>query len=416
MSSDENKLRNNLDKDPERRRGSFVGTDSQKSDLVGHFESQEEDVKQATKEAKASKATQLGSKKSLSKEGDAKQPVESPLIQNHEQELDTKRKSNQPVFNLTQLIPLPPRDHIFFNSTRKKKVVELIDKATGQVIVCFRGIQDAGHALGVERRQIAKACQMYVTSRNPSEDDRSLFRRFDTFFLRYGLNGSKPVAYLYGAHDQDFEQITETQEQRIARFRKMHKQDMKKTRKPELSAKHKILTDDKTVSAATKPPKKQVNAVPPIEFTTTRSKKDLITQSSNTKQPSLIRPSVLQVSKPTRTREEPLVLNPNFSRSQLRQGIADPRYNVQSSEATSAQPSELAVDFLCLLCQTNNAQVVFEPCRHCVMCVECGKQLGFLEGSKFCPSCRVPITGSSTPVLARLIRPRIYSAFCFTKS
>jgi hypothetical protein len=63
----------------------------------------------------------------------------------------------------------------------------------------------------------------------------------------------------------------------------------------------------------------------------------------------------------------------------------------------------------CMVCQVAQVQVVFEPCYHSVLCEPCSMN-GF---NVFCPLCRTPITGKCKPKAARLVRPRVYSAYSF---
>ena len=75
------------------------------------------------------------------------------------------------------------------------------------------------------------------------------------------------------------------------------------------------------------------------------------------------------------------------------------------------------VESLCIWCQDNNAHVVFEPCKHCIMCTSCVTKHDFYnekqKGKKFCPTCRTPIIGTSSPLIAKLARPRVYSVYSF---
>mmetsp|Transcript_13620 Transcript_13620/g.13805 ORF Transcript_13620/g.13805 Transcript_13620/m.13805 type:complete len:281 (-) Transcript_13620:415-1257(-) len=64
----------------------------------------------------------------------------------------------------------------------------------------------------------------------------------------------------------------------------------------------------------------------------------------------------------------------------------------------------------CIMCQNQIANIVFEPCQHCVLCIHCVER-GFCRS--FCPICRIPIRSRSQPSRSKIIRPRIFSAHSF---
>ena len=74
------------------------------------------------------------------------------------------------------------------------------------------------------------------------------------------------------------------------------------------------------------------------------------------------------------------------------------------------QPPRGAFHGDCIVCQTNKADLVFEPCQHNVLCSECN-QKGIC--SKWCPTCRTPITERIQPSSAVVVRPQVYSAYSF---
>ena len=77
---------------------------------------------------------------------------------------------------------------------------------------------------------------------------------------------------------------------------------------------------------------------------------------------------------------------------------------------TLRQPPRGAFHGDCVCCQTNKADLVFEPCQHNVLCSECNKK-GIC--SKWCPTCRTPITKRIQPSSAVVVRPQVYSAYSF---
>ena len=74
------------------------------------------------------------------------------------------------------------------------------------------------------------------------------------------------------------------------------------------------------------------------------------------------------------------------------------------------QPSRGTFQGDCIACQTNKADLVFEPCQHNVLCEECSKK-GIC--SKWCPTCRTVITNRIQPSSAIVVRPQVYSAYSF---
>lgn len=211
--------------------------------------------------------------------------------------------------------------------TRPKKIIELVNSITDDVIVCFRGTTDACRALGLGRAEVLAACASG-----------------DTLFKGYSLRHGNPFvptkAYEYGAHNADYKKSEETHEARLARFIKVHAEDSKLS----------LPVPEPDIAAdATLPP-----------------------------------PKVIHELEQTARIAEPMTL---------------------------ALPglSNMHHDMTCMLCQAAQVQVVFEPCYHCVLCEPCS-----MIGCKvFCPLCRTPITGKCKPKAARLVRPRVYSAYSF---
>ena len=86
-------------------------------------------------------------------------------------------------------------------------------------------------------------------------------------------------------------------------------------------------------------------------------------------------------------------------------GVPFPHHSQQHPQ----QQPEDEVQTMCIFCQEKPARIVFEPCQHCVMCLDCSEQ----GAKKFCPLCRTPIVTRVEPTYVRLVRPRIYSAYSF---
>jgi len=63
---------------------------------------------------------------------------------------------------------------------------------------------------------------------------------------------------------------------------------------------------------------------------------------------------------------------------------------------------------LCIICQDTRAEIVFDPCKHAVLCETCFSK-GFCK--KFCPTCRTPLLSTTKPMKIRIVRPRVFSAY-----
>lgn len=64
---------------------------------------------------------------------------------------------------------------------------------------------------------------------------------------------------------------------------------------------------------------------------------------------------------------------------------------------------------ICIMCQAQVANIVFEPCHHCVMCSRCSN----MAAPTFCPTCRTTISDRIKPSSIRVVRPRVYSSYSF---
>lgn len=63
---------------------------------------------------------------------------------------------------------------------------------------------------------------------------------------------------------------------------------------------------------------------------------------------------------------------------------------------------------LCIICQDTRARIIFEPCKHAVLCEACFSK-GFCR--KFCPICRTPLLSTTKPNKIRIVRPRVFSTY-----
>ena len=178
---------------------------------------------------------------------------------------------------------------------------------------------------------------------------------FPTFFLLHASNKVQAPVYHYGIHEQDHSSEPEAYEARLRRFKRVHQQDRKK--EDELLSFH---------------------------------------------GPKTVMP----------TNEVPLsCLN---DRGNNKQKMNDGNRNDDNLMVTVVEDEQdlLSRDYqgVCIFCQDKKANIVFEPCRHSVLCEGC-----FTKGNcrKFCPVCRTTLQSTSKPEKIKLVRPRVFSAYAF---
>ena len=99
--------------------------------------------------------------------------------------------------------------------TRPRKLIEVVNTQTNDVLVCFRGTTDACRALSLSRSEVATAC-----------DAHGEVERLVGYRIRFGDSLQPPKAYEFGLHKVDFTQRIETHEARLERFKQMHADDM----------------------------------------------------------------------------------------------------------------------------------------------------------------------------------------------
>jgi len=105
---------------------------------------------------------------------------------------------------------------------RPKRIIELMELRTGNVLCCFRGATDACRALGLERKTVTAACEIY--------DRNGHVTTFKTFSLRYARVPSPCAAYVFGDHPRDYKKDNiETRSDITKRFLLQHKKDLEKT-------------------------------------------------------------------------------------------------------------------------------------------------------------------------------------------
>jgi len=258
----------------------------------------------------------------------------------------------------------------------KKKVVQLHCKgSSGKILVCFQGSSDAANALGIKRKVVTSMCEQSSTGK---EGEGA--QRFDTYSLSYASNRSSPNVYLYGTHKEDwtklpplqnslggrddYEGSRETYDGRLERW----KETFSKERNLEVKIDSNHRNDD----------------VPP------NSPAIASTISKNTLPPNL--------------QQQHSNSSTGYHPTSLRTG-ANTKMPLQTQSLMKEENGGM-----CVVCQESRADVVFEPCQHCVVCAKC-----FQKGlcTKFCPSCCLKVHSTNQSSFLNLIRPRIYLAHFF---
>lgn len=69
---------------------------------------------------------------------------------------------------------------------------------------------------------------------------------------------------------------------------------------------------------------------------------------------------------------------------------ADNDEEAKKNSTEKAEDDENAEENLCVVCLTNEKEIVLFPCRHCALCVECAQMLS--DNGKKCPMCRQPVS------------------------
>jgi hypothetical protein len=279
-------------------------------------------------------------------------------------------------FDVTGLRPLRTRHK---QPVRHKKIIELIDVATGHVLCCFRGNFDAGHALNIDRKEVARACRNYNTH------DEVLF---GTYKLRHAKNGLAG-AYVYGDHPDDFRFCLSSPEERLEKWSRTFSLDMQSGV---------LQVEPPLVNGV------EVPQPPPLLENTVDTRTGQVASFLSAQ------------SRKKKKQEEPSLTTPypqEFSLKDIGVGgsVLDTILDT-NTKVVLRNPSCNTTDKICIICQTSPPQVVFEPCYHCILCARCAQK----SCHNFCPRCRTPISSRVQPTYARVVRPRIYSAYSFMKN
>jgi len=233
---------------------------------------------------------------------------------------------------------------------RPKRIIEVIELLTGQVMVCYRGITDVCRSLDLEKKYAHLACDKYG---KPDQIN------FTTFTLRYANPGTPISAYVVGDHPDDYKKRKkESQVMLRERFQRIFEEDKKRST---LVVPHLPKTQSEQAIAAQQAKNAKNKASSSSAMETTQMHLESITMHDKL----------------------PVDINQRADMNDL--------------------------EYICIICQNARSQIVYEPCLHCVLCTHCAVS----HCHRFCPICRSTIQRRTQPKTARLVRPRIYSAYSF---
>jgi len=304
------------------------------------------------------------------------QPLLSPLTNIpqpcHQQDVQSKENQQQQLQSFASPYRPPTPKHFNVLSLRplqskaslKKKYVQLYCKGNHVEILCFRGSSDAAFALGIDRKIISKMCE-----RTKKGDLINDAQDFDSFSLGYASNRIIPRSYQYGIHPEDWK----AQEDETEGVNNGDKDGVKYVQRSGEAYYERLARWEKT-------------------FLKERERE----RNHN---------AHLALHENPPTKEVPIKNLSSIAITSLH----------PNTLVTALRPSQLLNDNLdngdmCVICQETKAQIVFEPCQHCLICAQCFKN-GLCH--KFCPSCRTNILSTSQPAFLKLVRPRIFSAHLF---
>lgn len=200
------------------------------------------------------------------------------------------------------------------------------------------------------------------------------------FLSRYAAYQEGPLAaYEYGAHKEDWKQINETHQARLARWKKVMLEERTGQRSSPIHKKKTALAEPR------KPKAKKKSAEP-------RKK----SERSKAADESMQTTAMACYTGMTRFRGDGTVDAPVK--------LVDVSVPTRTSIVNDTDTSRI-----CIMCQESGANVVLEPCHHCVLCVSCAET----SCRTFCPCCRTTITDRLQTTSILVVRPRIYSSYSF---
>ena len=216
-----------------------------------------------------------------------------------------------------------------------------------------------------------------------------------SFSHRYAPFQDAPLAaYEYGAHEEDWKQINETHQHRLARWSRVVADE--KSGKTSSPAQKKEAAPNEMSGKNTSPARKK--AAPE----SLRMKENKKTVEARTKKTG-------RVLKEPRIKPPPAASGDANIAGFRGVGTAGDTVELKHVSVPMRVVNDTDTSMMCVVCQENKAEIVFEPCHHCVLCSDCSET----TCKTFCLSCRTTITGRLRPSAIHAVRPRIYSSYSF---
>lgn len=257
-------------------------------------------------------------------------------------------------FDVTKLKPLKS------SASMKKKYVELFCKGNNKVIVCFRGNNDASAALSLDREVVIKMCDKKKTLSGPN---------FPSFSLSYKSSKMNPSCYQYGIHSEDSSGVREKYADRLKRWEVTYAKE-----RQHLPEENVVDSRVRSTSASSRTSHKQRRRATPKDIENGNPPTEEVPISMFFNDKTIDQPDML-----CSIRSPDELLNRDYGN-------------------------------LCIVCQKRNADVLFQPCSHAVICFEC---YNMNHCKIFCPICRTKISSATRVSHLKIVKPRIYSAYSF---
>jgi len=258
-------------------------------------------------------------------------------------------------------------------ATHKKKYVQLHCKGSRKELLTFRGSSDAAQALGLDRKIISAMCERTKKGCGGSVGGSSDCPVQETFSLAYASNRIAPRSYQYGIHVEDWWSVEDKEEEEDSAMNDTEERGGG-LRKGRETYYERLARWEKTFQ---KEQQREQNHIAELALHEKPPTKEIALKNISSMDDTAITKSLHPDSLVT-------VVQPN-------QLWTTKKFNNGDN---------------CVICQEKSAQIVFQPCQHCLVCAQC-VQNGYCP--KFCPSCRINITSTCQPTYLKLVRPRIYT-------
>jgi hypothetical protein len=318
-------------------------------------------------------------------------------------------------FDVSTLQPLPIRLAPTSPQMAEEREIELVCRATRLIPVKFKGAAAAAKALGVARTLVGISCRNYGTNKGEVYQWKSFVLRF----AKKRSPSSKSV-YLYGTQTQDLFHTQETHQERLHRWYKdsvgstqatgdIHSTAAKQSKRSASEMRPGAQNTGENHSTPAEQSKRPACEVRPgLDQQDPKKTDDIATAPPPAK---VARKDPPQASTPPPPSPLAATAQQQLQQRLILDGatVSDPiPVPTEGSSAENQKAFNTALG-QCIVCQTENAQIVFQPCYHCVICANCSTSCPI-----FCPTCRTKISNRVRPTRSvQLFQPRIYSANAF---